>query len=78
MDATNKNLLLNTLDTTGVIDKIGYIVQGSNNATGFQTTDWATASGGVLENNTNMDFTNSSGSDIVIVGVALASSNDAS
>ena len=74
MDTENKNLLLGTLNgTANRIDEIGYIVSGSNLCNGFQTVDWST-DGGTLVNDSNMDFVNGSGSDIVIIGVALFSS----
>jgi hypothetical protein len=75
MTNENKNILLDRLNATGFIDKIGYIIEGSNLCDGFVTTSWASASSGVLANSTEMDFTNSSGSSINIIGVALFSSS---
>lgn len=76
MNAENKNILLDAMaNTANVIDKIGYIIEGSTLCDGFQTTDWSTASDGEIANATNMDFTNSSGSSISIIGVALFSSS---
>jgi len=76
MNDTNKNEYLDALRTaSGVIDKIGYIAQGSNLVYDFTDADWTTpVAGGKLVNDSVINFENTSGSDISIIGVGIFSS----
>jgi len=74
MDTANKNAILDALRAaSGIIDQIAYVTISGVIGTPTNLT-WDAASGGYLELSAAIDFTNTSGSDINIIGIALLSS----
>lgn len=75
MNTENKNTILDALRlASGVIDQIAYVTIAGTIGTPTNIT-WSAASGGYLNLSASIDFTNTSGSDINIIGIALLSSN---